>query len=158
MRSAKISRVMFWLGLILFYFGWQRFVGSSLVWFCYLCFLKFRSNCSLLFTIFEVYEAVRIRLTSWADARNFWLDLSDLTNPNLTWPVITGWLDLSQLDLLVHTEYLIQIYLTGLDQSWLDLTCPNLMCSDLTCPESTYSDLYPDFVNPVLPDYHPDIQ
>ena len=69
--------------------------------------------------------------------QNFRLDLSELTNRNLTWPMIM-WLDLPQLDLTC--PYLNWLDPNWLDLSWLDLTSPDLTypdmnCSNLTCPD-----------------------
>ena len=65
----------------------------------------------------------------WAEKilgpKTFWLDLSDLTNPNLTWPVKT-WFDLSQLDFTCPDIIF--------DPNLLDRTCPDLTRPDLTCP------------------------
>ena len=65
--------------------------------------------------------------------KNFWLEPSDLTIPNLTWPVIT-WLVLSQLDF-----------------TWLNLTRCKFICPVLTWPDLTYPILNnPNLTFPVL--------
>ena len=58
----------------------------------------------------------------------FYFDLSNLTNLNLAWPVIT-WFDLPQHDLI------------WLDPNWLDPSCSDLINPDLTYPVLTWLDL-----------------
>ena len=92
--------------------------------------------------------------------KRFWIkeivDLSDLTNPNLSHNLILSistWLDPSWLNIWSKITWPVW---TGLDESWLDLTCPNLTCPDstnpdLTCPDLTCPDLTcPDLTSPDL--------
>ena len=124
---------------------------------------KFWVQKSFWSTIFFRQKAMlsqkNIGFTKMFGQKKFWVQTF------LTWPV---WFNHSKLNMTCHNSIwsiptllalswfniwskFTLLVLTGLDQSWLHLTCPNLICPDLTCPDSTKPDLScPDLTCPDL--------